>query len=250
MLSTLETPAGTVTVVRDDLLPGGTKQRALAAHLTDIVAGGARSVVYASPAPGFAQVALAYVCRRMEIDCVLFCQQLGDSYHEFSLLARSYGATIEPCATLALAEKAASAYRDREADCVKLPLGFGDTGFIRCLRATLRREWAHITNDLGYTPERVWLPVGSGTFARAMLDVLPEGISLTCVDVGVLDPADARVHELADLPGVSVRRASEAFLEPCAVTPPVPSNTHYDAKLWPLIQRDAANQDLWWNVAR
>jgi hypothetical protein len=59
VLTPLQIDAGTVHVVRDDLLPGGTKQRAVHAYLRDAIAGGATSFVYASPPPGFAQVALA-----------------------------------------------------------------------------------------------------------------------------------------------------------------------------------------------
>src|SRR4051812_2080993 len=49
-----------VLVVRDDLFPGGTKARFL-----DVMFNGADEVVYASPAEGGAQTALATVARHL-----------------------------------------------------------------------------------------------------------------------------------------------------------------------------------------
>jgi hypothetical protein len=49
-----------VLVVRDDLFPGGTKARFLG-----LLFNGGEEVVYASPAEGGAQVALATVARRL-----------------------------------------------------------------------------------------------------------------------------------------------------------------------------------------
>jgi hypothetical protein len=48
---------GSVLVVRDDLLPGGTKRR-----VADRLLVSGNEFVYASPAYGYAQVALAYAC--------------------------------------------------------------------------------------------------------------------------------------------------------------------------------------------
>ena len=250
VLTPLPIDAGTVHVVRDDLLPGGTKQRAVHAYLRDAIAGGANSFVYASPPPGFAQVALAYVCQRLGVDCVLFCEQTGGEYHEYSLLARSYGATIHPCATLRVAEKEAESYADTVADCRKLPLGFADPDYVRQLRAALAREWANITAELGRRPRRVWLPVGSATLGLAFSDLLAESVHLHCVDVRILDPDDHRLQALAKRPGVTIYRTPELFEQPCVDPPAIPANVHYDAKLWAFVRRHGADQDLWWNVAR
>jgi hypothetical protein len=239
-----------VHVAREDLLPGGTKQRATRGFLQDAITDGATSFVYASPAPGFAQVALAYTCQRLAVECVLFCEQLGGEYHEFSLLAQSYGTTIHPCATLDVAEKEAQAYRDRTVGARKVPLGLADPVYLSHLRECLAREWVHLTQDLGFEPRRIWLPVGSATLSTTFSDVLPGHVSLLCVDVRILRSDDRRLRELAGRPRVTIYRTGEQFHQPCADEPSIPSNTHYDAKLWSLIKRHGADQDLWWNVAR
>lgn len=250
MLSSLEIDTGTVHVVRDDLLPGGTKQRAIQAYLREAGAAGVTSYVYASPPPGFAQVALAYVCRRLDLDCVLFCELVGDEFHEYSLLAESYGATIHRCATLRVAEKEAQAYEDTVARCRKLPLGFADPRYAHHLREAVAREWAHLTADLGREPGRVWLPVGSATLGAVFADVLPGHVELHCVDVRILEPDDHRLSALARRPRVTMYRAAELFAQTCQDAPDIPANAHYDAKLWSFVRRHGADGDLWWNVAR
>lgn len=250
VLSPLEIETGTVHVVRDDLLPGGTKQRAVTGYLRDAISEGVTSFVYASPPPGFAQVALAYVCGQMGVDCVLFCEQVGGRFHEYSLLARSHGATIHPCSTLPVAEKEAGDYRDGTPNCRKLPLGFAEPGYLCYLRTAVAREWANITHDLGRAPRRVWLPVGSATLGTVFSDVLPDDVELHCVDVRILDPRDTRLRDLAARPRVTMYRTGELFCEPCADQPPIPANVHYDAKLWALLRHHGTDGDLWWNVAR
>lgn len=250
VLSELPVEAGTVHVVRDDLLPGGTKQRAVGNYLADALARGATSFVYASPPPGFAQVALAYVCGRLDVECVLFCEQAAGELHEFALLAQSYGATVRPCATLEVAEKEAVVHRDATPGCRKLPLGFAEPCYVGHLRAAVDTQWAHLVADLGREPARVWLPVGSATLGLVFSDVLGDRVALCCVDVRILDPHDHRLRALMARPGVTMHRAPERFRDPCATHPPIPANTHYDAKLWPLIQAHATDGDLWWNVAR
>jgi hypothetical protein len=250
VLSELPVEAGTVHVVRDDLLPGGTKQRALGRYLSDALARGATSFVYATPPPGFAQVALAYACGRLGVECVLFCEQADGELHEFSVLAQFYGATVHPCATLEVAEKEAWDHRDATPGSRKLPLGFAEPCYVGHLRDAVAREWSHLTEDLGREPARVWLPVGSATLGSVFADVLGDRVELHCVDVRILDPHDHRIRALAARPGVTMHRAVERFRDPCATHPPIPANTHYDAKLWPLIHANAADGDLWWNVAR
>jgi hypothetical protein len=56
-----------VLVVRDDLFPGGTKARFLG-----VLFDGAEEVVYAGPAEGAAQVALATVARRLNKRATIF----------------------------------------------------------------------------------------------------------------------------------------------------------------------------------
>ncbi len=241
---------GEVAVVREDLLPGGTKQRALLPYLREAIGSGARCFVYASPAPGFAQVALAHVCAILGIRCVVFCARIGGVLHEYSELARSHGAEVRSFDSLPESEAAASACAAPGPGRRKLPLGFGDERFVGHYRDSVREVWESLTADLGRVPPRVWTPVGSGTLARALRAALPPRVVLACVDVRVLGPGDDRLRALAQLPEVLVHRAPQPFVEPCADPTPVPSNAHYDAKVWQFVRVHGSDGDLWWNVAR
>ena len=54
-------------IVRDDLLPGGTKRR-----VAGVLLKGAEEFVYASPAYGYAQIALAYACKDADKRATIF----------------------------------------------------------------------------------------------------------------------------------------------------------------------------------
>src|SRR5262249_48448401 len=60
---------GEIFVVRDDLIPGGTKRRVLAQEIRQF---GAAECVYASPAYGYAQIAIAHTCRSLGVQATIF----------------------------------------------------------------------------------------------------------------------------------------------------------------------------------
>ncbi len=43
-------------------------------------------------------------------------------------------------------------------------------------------------------------------------------------------------------------QSAAAFAEQASLSPPIPSNEHYDAKLWAHILERGRAGDLWWNV--
>ena len=241
-----------IFVLRDDLLPAGTKQRAVVPFLRELLKKGIREVVYASPFAGFAQVALAYGCQEVGILCHLFCErdpsQPERRAHSFTELAESWGGRITLTENLAEAEIAAREL-SLSSDAHKIPLGFHcqefQSHFYRAVSGVLS-EARHI---IGHLPTRTWLPVGSGTLTQAFRRAAPS-MKLCCVDVHVLPPHDLRLQALRALPGTLHYSAALPFAEAAQHLPPVPSNLHYDAKLWAVVQAEAEDGDLWWNVAR
>jgi hypothetical protein len=81
-----------VLVVRDDLFPGGTKARFLGMLFND-----AREVVYASPAEGGAQIALATVARNLGKRATIFVARRAKP-HARTLQAAKLGAKLVPVA--------------------------------------------------------------------------------------------------------------------------------------------------------
>lgn len=263
-VDTLQAGKHYVHVVRDDLLGGGTKERACRPFLQALMRQGAREFLYASPFCGFAQVALAKSARELGARCTIYAARAptGGS-HEFTELAKSYGAQIRLCDSLTealmqaeRAERGAYVFREIFADgsalaprtsVVNLPLGFDHPEFHSAFRTALQDAWLSLSH---FDLNRVWLPVGSGTFARCLRSIIPERIELCLVDVGVLPRADKRIRSLTAMPNTSYVRTPESFFDEAIAPPPIPSNKHYDAKLWRFILENSREGDLWWNVAR
>lgn len=243
----------TIFVVRDDLLPAGSKQRAILPLLQNLKTQGTHALTYASPFAGFAQVALAYGSRELKMPCNLFCErdpaQSGLQPHAFTRLAEKYGAKISLADSLEEAESRSSAFSS-EQSALKIPLGFHCKEFQQHFQLAITDALASIRRQLGALPKRAWLPVGSGTLAQAFYQVVPPAMHLSCVDVHVLPETDPRIDLVKRLPGITYYSAREKFHEPARRWPPLPSNIHYDAKLWPFLWEQAQDGDLWWNVAR
>ncbi|MGQ0508283.1 MAG: hypothetical protein ACT4TC_23540 [Myxococcaceae bacterium] len=244
-----------VFVVRDDLLEGGTKQRAAIPFLREAVAAGYREFVYASPFAGFAQVALAASCRALAVPCTLFAE--GDpgrtgpiAAHGLTQLAASFGARIQLSRTLSEAEAAAATHVTGQQTRMKVPLGFDTPGFTRHLRLALALQWEWLAAQVPIHPRRLWLPVGSGTLASVFREVVPREVLLQCVDVHVLPSADPRLQRIRQLDRTRHYSAPESFGEAVRSQPPVPSNHFYDGKLWQFLVRMAEDGDIWWNVGR
>lgn len=252
-LDTLTTGAGRLHVLRDDILPGGTKQRGCLRYLRELQQAGTREFVYASPFAGFAQVALSVSAALLGARCTLFCERdktaSEPGFHAFSWIAKRHGANLVLCEDLDEAHARTFEYA-RAPSMTVLPLGFRSERFMDILTEEIRRVWDGIVSELGHPPRELWVPVGSGTLLHCFRRVTAGRVPIFGVDVRVLEPEDDRIASLRELPGVTLLRTPERFHEPVEHCPPVPSNCHYDAKLWRFLVSQAAPSALWWNVAK
>ena len=216
---------GGLLVVRDDLLPGGTKRRVLGAMLS-----GADEFVYASPAYGYAQVALAYAAAAAGKQATIFTAKRR-VLHPRTAEARTAGARIVLVSTgyLSNVQAKARAYADLVGACL-LPFGF-DT-------AAVAAALAELALSLGRAPREVWTVAGSGTLSRALQRAWPAA-EFYAVQIG--RPADIGRARLLVAP--------EPFEREARVRPPFPSCGNYDAKAWQFIVRQASPGALFWNVA-
>lgn len=216
-------------VVRDDETPGGSKVRALLAVLPAFAA---TEVVYASPAAGFAQIALALAARTLGKRATIFTAA-RTTLHHCSLTAQQAGARIEqvPHGYLSHVQAKARAYCDATG-ALLLPFGLDDPAYITAL--------AGVARDTGEQPDEVWCVAGSGVLARALRQAWPA--AHLCVVVIGKEPV---------LPSdnVTVYRAPETFETPAQQPPPFASCAHYDAKAWRFMQAHAQPGALFWNVA-
>ncbi|MBX9767501.1 MAG: PLP-dependent lyase/thiolase, partial [Bdellovibrionales bacterium] len=199
-IDTIETARGNIFVAREDLLPGGTKQRAIGPYLKQLAALGFERFTYASPFCGFAQVALATCAERLGLSVLIFAEkdqtQTERTAHEFTKLCASYGADIELCNTLSQAEELAYRLAASDPKTFKIPLGFADLKYERAMQIQIAAQLDLVTKNLGFCPRRIWLPVGSGTLSQIFSQVVPLETQLLCVDVGVLATEDSRIQKV------------------------------------------------------
>ena len=112
-----------IVVVRDDLLPGGTKMRAILPLMQAQAAG---EFVYASPAQGYAQVAMAHCARLLGRRATVFTAARQQP-HMLTVAAAQAGANIitVPFGYLSVVQARARAYA-AERGAFLVPFGADD----------------------------------------------------------------------------------------------------------------------------
>lgn len=215
-----------IVVVRDDLIAGGTKRRALPV----LMGGPEKGYVYASPVYGYAQIALAHAAREAGKRAVVFCAARKEK-HPRTLEAAEAGALVVgvPTGYMSVCRKWARDFAEEQGFRL-LPFGLDTPEFIEALAAVARR--------LPVRPKEVWCVAGSGCLSRALQMAWPKAV-VHAVRVGA-EPSvgKARLHV-----------APERFEQDAKALPPFPSCSNYDAKAWQFIKRLARPGALMWNVA-
>jgi len=249
IISTINLENKKIYSVRDDLLIGGTKQRAIIPYLKKYMEKGIRHFIYASPFSGFAQVALAYGCQELGVDCTLFCEKDNDQYiHEFSLLSKTYGADIILCKSLAEADLSSQIFVNNNIKAQLIPLGFNDSEFRLLLEIEIEKHWYYLSSKQEI--KEIWLPIGSGTLISVFRKVLGNHIKIHGVNVNVIPDSDYRIREILKNSLIEYHKCNQKLHDPCMDTIPIPSNKYYDAKLYQFLQTHASDEALWWNVSR
>ncbi|OJJ10694.1 hypothetical protein BKI51_12235 [Alphaproteobacteria bacterium AO1-B] len=221
----LETHDG-IKVVRDDLLPGGTKAR----NFRDLISrSNADEFVYAGPGFGAAQIALAAVAYQLCRQATLFVPWRAERTRYTAEAAR-YGARIIEVRPgyLSVLQNRAKAYAiERGAELVPFG-GGGQSGAITSAAETLQ-----------IAPKAVWCAGGSGTLANSLRAAWP-GAELHIVKVG---------RDLPQISGATVYEAGVPFSKEERPAAPFPLHPNYEAKAWRLLQTSRPAGDvLFWNV--
>ncbi len=227
--------ARNVKVIRDDLLPGGTKQRGIdGIELPP----GTTEIIYAGPWNGAAQVALALAARQRGIKATAFLSR-NDYY--VTTNAKEYGLNVMCVGkTLTELQVAATKYADEIPTRYVLPFGFASPGII-----------AMMTNNIIYSlgdkldrnhPYNIWLVAGSATLLGVLYKVFPNA-KFNIVQVGKTVWDDQM-----ELDRTTKYIAPEKFFEDATILPPYPSAITYDAKAWQFVIKHATDGDLVWNV--
>jgi len=220
-------------VVREDLLPGGTKRR-----VAPIVLDG-RPAVYPTPAEGHAQLALALACADLGIPCTIVVASRA-SESSITRRARAAGAEIRavrPGYLSLVRARARELAEERGAQLV--PFSLRDPRVLDALAELAGGVFARLPSP----PAEIWCAVGSGLLCRALQQAAPLARAY-----GVQIGGDGVL--LADGVGrAEILKAPERFSQRALLPPPFPSCAEYDAKAWRFIEGQAADGALFWNVA-
>jgi hypothetical protein len=223
---------GKVWVVRDDLLPGGTKRRFLYRFLKSQPH--VREWVYASPRVGYAQVALAYTTRDLGLKGTVIIPK--GKHLPLTTEAISVGANIieVPMGFLTHIQHVAKKYAEETEGAQLLPFGLDHPVVID--------EIARIAGELPIKPKEIWTCISSGVLSRGLQKAWPDAkVYGVMVGHGTTDRERGRAE---------VMKSKYKFHQKCKSIekPPFPSSDYYDSKVWKFIQENASQDALFWNV--
>lgn len=218
---------GHLSVVRDDLVPGGTKAAVLPHVLERIEA--AAEVTYATPAYGYAQVALAHACNATGRKAVVFVAH-RKALHPRTLEAQEAGARIVQVdhGYLNVVQARQRAYC-AGSGATLIPFGLDMPEMVEAIAQRAR--------SLAIKPGVVWCVAGSGVLTRSLQQAWPAACHFA---VAIGRPPNAG--------NAYTYTAPEKFEQEAKEPPEWPSCSNYDAKLWRFARRTTMPA-LVWNVA-
>lgn len=226
-----------VSVLRDDLLSGGSKSRFLPFVIED-----ATEVVFGAPFCGGAPVAIADVCRKMKKRATIFYAK-RKVLHNYQKRVQASGATLHsvPAGYMAVVQKRARDYA-AENSALFLPLGLD----VPAAAPVFEAEANRLKKQTGGFDE-IWCAAGSGMLVRTLGRAFPEAEVF-----GVVVGLASRNEKQNYTPNVTLVKCEYDFAQPCKTRPPFPSSENYDAKAWEILARlrigKTKKRILFWNV--
>jgi hypothetical protein len=223
-----------INVVREDLLDGGTKRRAAYNYILRYPH--IENWVYASPRQGYAQLALAYVCKDLGKKAIVYIPDGKKT--DITLESESLGAEIHLVKNgmLTVIQKRAKDRAKLDEKTMLIPFGLDHPIIIETI--------ANFARKLPIQPKEVWSVMSSGVLSRGLQMAWPEakvygvqiGHNTTTVEMGRAISIPKRMPFSTDCPEKE--------------RPPFPSSLTYDSKAWKHIKEMASEGALFWNVAK
>lgn len=225
----IDTVAG-FHILRDDLIEGGTKRRALNIMLSRM---NEQNIVYSGTVMGHGALALAHAAKDTGKSAHIFIAS-GDPDHASIEKLRGANAIIHllPPQPISSLYQEALNWQGSQYDAITLPPAFDTPQFADALGVALNHF------DASSYPE-IWTTCVSGTLTRAFQRAFPDKAFKT-VKVAKAE---------CDLGISTVFQAPEKYHHSAKLPPPYPSCTHTDAKLWQFAREKAAAGALIWNTA-
>lgn len=223
-----------ITVVNDGLFPHGSKARFADKFVRDC---SYEQIVYASPTTGFAQVSLAYLCKKYNKQCVLFEPERSlNNLHDYQNRAINLGASIRwiKMGMSGVLKHHAEKYVKENRNSVLAPFGFDNEVIVACALKVIKS----LKLDTDF--DEVWSVSGSGTLSRCLQLSFPNSeVYAVCVGHKLTDREKGRAHTIIH---------PLKFHQKTRMLPPFDSAPTYDAKAWQQVKM-RQGKILFWNVA-
>lgn len=235
---TIKFPNLELIIIRDDKLCGGTKSRILRSLLLEYYSDFEEYVYISSNWYGGAQIALSWTINQflnegIKKKATIITIPFKIPIPAYPRIAKEFGAKIIFSSEQNI-HQFTNKYISKSNKRVLLPSGFKtDFSIYR-----ISQFGEIVKNRFGYFDE-VWCAVGSGTLInglqKANIGDKYYGVCnfRNCPDIGKAIPID---------PGLNYFESSKI-----ENLPPIPSSTHYDAKVWKFV-KERRGKILWWNV--
>lgn len=220
-----------VNVLRDDLLPGGTKS-----ILMPSIIGEANEYVYASPVYGGFQIALSEYCKTVNKKATIVCAKRKEMHPNTKQCLNAGANIIEVnCGYLSVVEKHARDYC-QQTEAVKLEFG-ANTIENKLLIAERVRQ---VINVIGHEPEEIFCAIGSGTLVESILQAT-ESSKIYGISVG-------KEYQNQDK-RLTVIKHHLSFDKESKFVTGFKSMPNYDLKAFEYcIKYKKSNDTLFWNV--
>lgn len=213
-------------VVRDDLIPGGTKQIVLRQLLPEL---NETHFVYTASVFGKGGAALAFACAELGYKATLFMAK-SPLQMPWVEEVKKLGFKIIWTDNMPVAEIEPMAWQFAHLnDAFCLPLGFASEQFEHHLQDYARR--------LPFEPKEIWCPIVSGTMASSLEQAFP--------DAKIKGVSVVKNHDYRGFGDVMF--AAEKYVRPAASPPPYPSWPYSDAKVWRFAKKQGADDAVIWN---
>ena len=164
-----------IYVLRDDLLPGGTKSILIDSlvHVCDNV----NELVYASPCYGGFQIALSIFCKNNNKKATVFCAKRKIRHPNTETCVQNGATVVEvPYGYLSVVEKHAREYVRAREPGVTLKIAFGANSpeSINIIASRAKRVIETFYTTYGTPPDEIWCAVGSGTLISGIIQACNE----------------------------------------------------------------------------
>jgi 16S rRNA G966 N2-methylase RsmD len=232
-----------INVIRDDLLPFGTKQRALIEYLSNQHY---QEYIYVSPPNGMGQLALAQCSKIIGKKTTIFTPFQKNKHKITKTISKLSNVSLKEINVTKFSDlyQYATEYLKKIQEqkgndyIFMFDLGFFDKEFIDIMAKNIKSNWKNSFNI-----KRMWITGGSGTVLNALYKVFPK-THFILVQVGhVIDKKYIKPKR------TTVLTPPQKFKTEATILPPYPSSRTYDAKIWQFIHKMGEDNDFIWNVA-